>query len=79
MIKELKVKLIGAAVALTALGAWAAQSDDVRSVAPALEKYTQERLLGEVWSALGFPREIEASSRSLSWSRATRRLKCRTT
>jgi 4-carboxymuconolactone decarboxylase len=49
MTKELKMKIVGAAIALTCLGSWAAQSDDVRSVAPALEKYTQERLLGEVW------------------------------
>jgi 4-carboxymuconolactone decarboxylase len=28
--------------------------DDVRMVAPALEKYTQDRLLGEVWKRPGF-------------------------
>lgn len=53
MTKELKMQLIGAAVALTSLGSWAAQADDVRSVAPALEKYTQDRLLGEVWKRPG--------------------------
>jgi 4-carboxymuconolactone decarboxylase len=49
MTKELKIKLVRAAFALAAMGSWAAQAQDVRSVAPALEKYTQERLLGEVW------------------------------
>src|SRR4051812_49068894 len=49
MTKELKMTIAGAALALTSVASWAAQSDDVRSVAPALEKYTQERLLGEVW------------------------------
>jgi 4-carboxymuconolactone decarboxylase len=49
MTKELKMKLVRAAFALAAMGSWAAQAQDVRSVAPALEKYTQERLLGEVW------------------------------
>jgi hypothetical protein len=29
MTKEMKMKLIGAALALTSLGAWAAQADDV--------------------------------------------------
>jgi 4-carboxymuconolactone decarboxylase len=53
MTKELKVKLIGATLALTSLGSWAAQADDVRAVAPALEKFTQERLLGEVWKRPG--------------------------
>ena len=53
MTKELKVKVIGAALALTSLGSWAAQAEGVRSVAPALEKYTQERLLGEVWKRPG--------------------------
>jgi 4-carboxymuconolactone decarboxylase len=61
MTKELKVKLIGAALALTSLGSWAAQADDVRSVAPALEKYTQERLLGEVWKRPG----LSARDRSI--------------
>jgi 4-carboxymuconolactone decarboxylase len=49
MTKDLKVKLIGAALALTSLGAWSARPDDVPSVAPALEKYTQDRLFGELW------------------------------
>ena len=53
MTRELKVKVIGAAFALTSLGSWAAQADDVRAVAPALEKYTQDRLLGEVWKRPG--------------------------
>jgi 4-carboxymuconolactone decarboxylase len=61
MTKELKVKLIGAAFALTSLGSWAAQADDVRLVAPALEKYTQERLLGEVWKRPG----LSARDRSI--------------
>lgn len=54
------MKLIGAALALTSFGSWAAQ-DDVRSVAPALEKYTQERLLGEVWMRPG----LSARDRSI--------------
>ena len=49
MTKDLKMKLIEAAAALAALGASVVHAQDVRSVAPALEKYTQERLLGEVW------------------------------
>jgi len=53
MTKELKVKLIGAAFALTSLSSWATQANDVRSVAPALGKYTEERLLGEVWKRPG--------------------------
>ena len=53
MTKDLKVKLIGAALALTSLGSWTAQAEGVRSVAPALEKYTQDRLLGEVWKRPG--------------------------
>jgi 4-carboxymuconolactone decarboxylase len=61
MTKEFKVKLIGGAFALTSLGSWAAQADDVRSVAPALEKYTQERLLGEVWKRPG----LSARDRSI--------------
>jgi 4-carboxymuconolactone decarboxylase len=39
-------------------------SGDVRSIAPALEKYTQERLLGEVWKRPGSRRGTAASSRS---------------
>jgi 4-carboxymuconolactone decarboxylase len=61
MTKELKVKLIGAAFALLSLGPWAAQAQDVRSVAPALDKYTQERLLGEVWKRPG----LSARDRSI--------------
>jgi 4-carboxymuconolactone decarboxylase len=53
MTKERKVKLIGAAFALTSLGSWTAQAEGVRSVAPALEKYTQDGLLGEVWKRPG--------------------------
>jgi 4-carboxymuconolactone decarboxylase len=41
-----------------ALGSWEAQAQGTRSVTPALEKYTQERLLGEVWKRPGLsPRE----------------------
>jgi 4-carboxymuconolactone decarboxylase len=58
MRKELKMKLLRATVALAALGPWTAQAQDVRLVAPALEKYTQERLLGEVWKRPGLsPRD----------------------
>ena len=58
MTKQLKVKLVGAAFAL---GSWAAQAQDVRSVSPALEKYTQERLLGDVWKRPG----LSARDRSI--------------
>lgn len=34
-------------------GAWSVQANDVRAVAPALDKYTQSRLLGEVWKRPG--------------------------
>ena len=55
MKKALKAMLIGAALAL---GSWAANAQDVASVAPALEKYTRERLLGEVWKRPGLsPRD----------------------
>jgi 4-carboxymuconolactone decarboxylase len=57
----MKVKLIGAALALTSLGSWPAPAEDVRSVSPALEKYTQERLLGEVWKRPG----LSARDRSI--------------
>ena len=58
MTKELKMKLIRTAFALAALGSWSAQAQDVRAVAPALDKYTQERLLGEVWKRPGLsPRD----------------------
>lgn len=41
-----------------AVGSWAVHAQDARSVAPALEKYTQERLLGEVWKRPGLsPRD----------------------
>jgi 4-carboxymuconolactone decarboxylase len=61
MNQELKMKLIGAAFALTSLGSWSAQADEVRAVAPALEKHTQERLLGEVWKRPG----LSARDRSI--------------
>jgi 4-carboxymuconolactone decarboxylase len=61
MTKEFKVKLIGGAFALTSLGSWAAKAEDVRAVAPALEKYTQHRLLGEVWKRPG----LSARDRSI--------------
>lgn len=52
------MKLLRATLALATLGSWAAHAQDVRSVAPALEKYTQERLLGEVWKRPGLsPRD----------------------
>ena len=52
------MKLLRVTLALAALGSWAAQAQDARSVAPALEKYTQERLLGEVWKRPGLsPRD----------------------
>ena len=55
------MKLVGAVLALTSFGTWAAPADDVRSVSPALEKYTQERLLGEVWKRPG----LSARDRSI--------------
>src|SRR3954466_5332914 len=61
MTKELKMKIAAAGFALTSLTSWAAQSGDVRAVAPALEKYTQERLLGEVWKRPG----LSARDRSI--------------
>jgi 4-carboxymuconolactone decarboxylase len=58
MRNELKMKLLRATLALAALGSWSALAQDVRSVAPALEKYTQDRLLGEVWKRPGLsPRD----------------------
>src|SRR5688572_15219387 len=47
------------AVVLAVLAApWAARANDARAVAPALEKYTQGRLLGEVWKRPGLsPRD----------------------
>jgi 4-carboxymuconolactone decarboxylase len=55
------LKLIGVTLAITSLGAWGAQAEDVRAVAPALEKYTHERLLGEVWKRPG----LSARDRSI--------------
>src|SRR6266704_256818 len=44
------MKLLSAAIALLSLTAPSfAQTGDVRMVAPALEKYRQDRLFGEVW------------------------------
>ncbi|MCC6211556.1 MAG: carboxymuconolactone decarboxylase family protein [Burkholderiales bacterium] len=54
--KEIKVKLTGAVLALALSSA--AQAQDARSVAPALAKYAQERLFGEVWKRPGLsPRD----------------------
>lgn len=47
------MKILRTTLALAALSTWGAQAQDVRSVAPALEKYTQGRLLGEVWKRPG--------------------------
>ena len=55
------MNLIRAMFALAALTCGTAQAQDVRSVAPALEKYTQERLLGEVWKRPG----LSARDRSI--------------
>ena len=41
MTKELKMRLLRATFALAALGSCASQAQDLGSVAPALEKYTQ--------------------------------------
>ena len=59
------MRILATAIAALALvGAAAAQaqeakmSQDVKAVAPALEKYTQDRLLGEVWKRPGLsPRD----------------------
>jgi 4-carboxymuconolactone decarboxylase len=49
------MKLLAVAIAMLS---FAAQANDVRTVAPALEKYTQERLFGEVWKRPGLsPRD----------------------
>jgi 4-carboxymuconolactone decarboxylase len=49
------MKLLAVAIAMLS---FAAQANDVRTVAPALEKYTQGRLLGEVWKRPGLsPRD----------------------
>jgi 4-carboxymuconolactone decarboxylase len=61
MRKDLEMKLLRAAFALAALGPLAVHAQDVQSVAPALEKYTQERLLGEVWKRPG----LSARDRSI--------------
>jgi 4-carboxymuconolactone decarboxylase len=58
MSTELKMKLVRAAFAIVALASWTAQAQDARSVAPALEKYAEERLFGEVWKRPGLsPRD----------------------
>ena len=49
MTRGLTVRLVAAALAL---GSWTAHAN-VRSVSPALEKYTQDRLLGEMWQRPG--------------------------
>ena len=53
------MKLLSAAIALLSLTAPSfAQMGDVRMVAPALEKYRQDRLLGELWRRPGLaPRD----------------------
>jgi 4-carboxymuconolactone decarboxylase len=53
------VKLLSLAIVLLSLTtSWPSQANDVRAVAPALEKYTQDRLLGEVWNRPGLsPRD----------------------
>jgi 4-carboxymuconolactone decarboxylase len=61
MSRELNMKIIGATFAVSSLGAWAANAQDVASVSPALEKYTGERLLGEVWKRPG----LSARDRSI--------------
>ncbi len=49
------MKLLAMAIAMLSL---TAQANDVRTVAPALEKYTQQRLFGEVWKRPGLsPRD----------------------
>src|SRR5689334_19042945 len=64
--EESAMKLLAAALASLLVGAASSAQaeqpniagrrlspEDVRSVAPALEKYTQERLYGEVWKRPG--------------------------
>ena len=53
--------------------------NETRMVTPALEKYTQDRLLGEVWKRPASRPGTAASSRSPRSSRATRRSRCPTT
>src|SRR4051812_161646 len=69
--QEIAMKLFAAALASLFVGAAASvqaqqpdvgarrlSPEDVRAVAPALEKYTQERLYGEVWKRPGLsPRD----------------------
>ena len=44
-------------------GKLALTSEDVRTVAPALEAYTRSRLLGDVWKRAGLgPRDRKASA-----------------
>jgi 4-carboxymuconolactone decarboxylase len=55
MKKELTMRLLAMAMAMLS---WAAQANDVRAVAPALERYAQDRLFGEVWKRPGLsPRD----------------------
>jgi 4-carboxymuconolactone decarboxylase len=55
MKKELTMRLLAMAMAMLS---WTAQANDVRAVAPALEKYAQDRLFGEVWKRPGLsPRD----------------------
>ena len=53
------MKLLAAAIAaLSLLAPSSAQADDIRTVAPALEKYRQDRVLGDVWKRPGLaPRD----------------------
>jgi 4-carboxymuconolactone decarboxylase len=60
--QEVEMKLLATLASLSLMAAASAQatpqSEDVRLVAPALEKYTQERLLGDVWKRPGLaPRD----------------------
>jgi alkylhydroperoxidase/carboxymuconolactone decarboxylase family protein YurZ len=82
--EELQMKRVAATIASLFLVTSSAQAeqpniagrrlspDDVRSVAPALEKYTQERLYGGVWERPGLSRRkrsivtIAASLRAIS-------------
>jgi 4-carboxymuconolactone decarboxylase len=60
--QEVQVKLLAAFAFLSLLASASAQansrSEELRMVAPALEKYTQERLFGDVWKRPGLaPRD----------------------
>jgi 4-carboxymuconolactone decarboxylase len=60
--QEVQVKLLAAFAFFSLLASGSAQansrSEDMRMVAPALEKYTQERLFGDVWKRPGLaPRD----------------------